>query len=58
MRTIKVLFLLWGLFQLVACGGGGGGSSSNTPSTASSGTCAVASNCALPGSVAAVPPQN
>jgi hypothetical protein len=41
---------------LVACGGGGGGSTASTP--ASSGTCATASNCALPSSVSGIPPQN
>jgi hypothetical protein len=42
---------------LVACGGGGGGgTASSTP--ASTGTCATASNCALPSSVSGIPPQN
>lgn len=40
--------------SLSACGGGGG--TGSTP--ASSGACATASNCALPSSVAGVPPQN
>jgi hypothetical protein len=48
----KGLISLCLLAGLSACGGGGGGAS-----TATSGTCATASNCALPSSVAGVPPQ-
>ena len=44
---------------LVACGGGGGGGGGTASSTpASTGTCATASNCALPSSVSGIPPQN
>lgn len=42
---------------LLACGGGGGGGGT-TSTPASSGTCATASNCALPSSVSGIPPQN
>lgn len=56
MKMIKLVCVAVGLMQLVACGGGG--SSSNAPATATTGACANAANCALPGSVSAVPPQN
>lgn len=60
MKSLSLKLISTGLFlscSLMGCGGGGGGSStSSTP--ASSGTCATASNCALPSSVSGVPPQN
>ena len=52
-KYIKFLGCLVIVFSLSACGGGGGGAS-----PATSGTCATASNCTLPSSVAGVPPQN
>lgn len=57
MKITSVLLALLSALSITACGGGGS-SSNNTSSPATTGACATASNCALPGSVAAVPPQN
>jgi hypothetical protein len=52
-KYIKFLGCLVAVFSLSACGSGGGSGAS----PATSGTCATASNCTLPSSVAGVPPQ-